>query len=148
MAAVICYILTLQWGGVTKAWNSGAMVGTLVSFIVLAIFFIFLQWFNGERAMVPFRLVKERTNYIGMIFAFCLGGNFFVLLHCLPVYLQVVAGIRNLAMIIVVTLGTIMSGAFISAIGHFVPLMISSGVISTIRASLIFTLNISHSSGN
>lgn len=154
MAAVVCYILALQWGGVTKDWNSRDVVGTLVGFVVLVIFFVFLQWYNGDRAIIPSRLVKDRTNYIGMMFIFTLGGAFFVLLYYLPVYFQVVSGvspqesgIRNLAMIIAVTLGTIVSGGYITAKGHFVPLMIGSGVIAAIGAGLIFTLNIGSSSG-
>lgn len=152
MAAVVCYILALQWGGVTKTWNSGSVIGTLVGCVVLIISFIFLQWYNGERATIPSRLVKERTNYIGMLYIFTLGGAFFTLLYYLPMYFQVVlgvsaqeSGIHNLAMIIAVTLGTIASGAYITSKGHFVPLMIGSGVISTIGAGLIFTLNIGSS---
>ena len=150
MAAVVCYILALQWGGVTKAWNSRDVVGTLVSFIVLLMVFVFIQWYNGERAIIPFRLVKERTNYIGMMYIFTIGGAFFVLLYYLPIYFQVVSGvspqesgIRNLAMIIAVTLGTIVSGGYITAKGHFVPLMIGGAIFATIGSGLVFTLNIS-----
>jgi hypothetical protein len=50
-------------------------------------------------------------------------------------------------MIIAVSLGTIASGGYITAKGHFVPLMIGSGVIATIGAGLVFTLNIDSSSG-
>lgn len=154
IAAVVCYILALQWGGITKAWNSGDVIGMLVGCVVLVIFFVLLQWYNGERAIIPFRLIKERINYIGMMYIFTLGGAFFILLYYLPVYFQVVSGvsaqdsgIRNLAMIIAVTLGTIASGGYITAKGHFVPLMIASGVFGTIGAGLIFTLNIGSSSG-
>ena len=154
MAAVVCYILALQWGGITNPWNSPDVIGTLVGCIVLIIFFIFLEWYNGERAIFPFRLLKERTNYIGMIYILSIGGAFFTLLYYLPDYFQIVSGIspqesgvRNLAMIIAVTLGTIASGAYITAKGHFVPLMIGAGMISTIGAGLIFTLDIDSSSG-
>jgi hypothetical protein len=154
MAAVVYYILALQWGGITKAWNSLDVVGTLVGCVALIILFIFLQWYNGERAIIPFRLVKERTNYVGMIYIFTVGGAFFILLYYLPFYFQVVSGVspqesgvRNLAMIIAVTLGTIASGSYITAKGHFVPLMIGSGFVSTVGAGLIFTLNIGSSSG-
>lgn len=149
MAAVVCYILALQWGGITKEWSSADVIGTLVGFIVLSIVFVVLQYFNGERAIIPPRLVKERTNYIGMMFVFLLGGSFFVLLYYLPIYFQVVSGvsaqdsgIRNLAMIIAVTLGTIVSGGYITAQGHFVPLMIGSGAVATVGAGLIYTLDI------
>jgi hypothetical protein len=154
MAAVVCYTLALQWGGIAKAWNSPDVVGALAGCVALIILFIFLQWYNGERAIIPFRLVKERTNYVGMIYIFTVGGAFFILLYYLPFYFQVVSsvspqesGVRNLAMIIAVTLGTIASGSYITSKGHFVPLMIGSGFVSTVGAGLIFTLNIGSSSG-
>lgn len=154
MAAVVCYILALQWGGITKAWSSGSVIGTLVCFGVLAILFAVLEWYIGERAMVPFRLVKKRINYIGLIYAFTIGGSFFNLLYYLPIYFQVVSGvspqesgIRNLGLIIAITIGTVSSGGYITARGHFVPVMIVAGVLSVVGTSLIHTLDIGSSSG-
>ncbi|PMD38673.1 major facilitator superfamily transporter [Hyaloscypha variabilis F] len=154
MAAVVCYILALQWGGITKPWNSASVIGTLVGCVVLIIFFVFLERYNGERAIFPMRLLKERTNYIGMMYILTIGGAFFTLLYYLPDYFQIVggvspqvSGVRNLAMIIAVTLGTIASGAYITAKGYFVPLMIGAAMVSTLGAGLIFTLDIDSSSG-
>jgi hypothetical protein len=83
-----------------------------------------------------------------------IGGAFFTLLYYLPDYFQIVggvspqvSGVRNLAMIIAVTLGTITSGAYITAKGYFVPLMIGAAMVSTLGAGLIFTLDIDSSSG-
>jgi MFS family permease len=149
MAAVCCFILALQWGGISKSWKDSSVIGTLVGWVLLSICFVVLQWWNGERAIIVPRLVKERTNYIGMMFVFLIGGSFFVLLFYIPIYFQVVSnvsaqesGIRNLAMIISVTIGTIVSGGYITAKGHFVPLMIFSGVVTTIGAGMIYTLDI------
>ncbi|KAN0110016.1 major facilitator superfamily transporter [Hyaloscypha variabilis] len=154
MAAVVCYILALQWGGITKPWNSASVIGTLVGCVVLIIFFVFLERYNGERAIFPMRLLKERTNYVGMMYILTIGGAFFTLLYYLPDYFQIVggvspqvSGVRNLAMIIAVTLGTIASGAYITAKGYFVPLMIGAAMVSTLGAGLIFTLDIDSSSG-
>lgn len=69
------------------------MVGTSVGGVVLGTSFIFLQCYNGERAIVPFRLTKEHTNYISLIFIFCLGGAFFILLYYLSIYFQAVSGV-------------------------------------------------------
>jgi MFS transporter, DHA2 family, glioxin efflux transporter len=154
LAAIVCYILALQWGGITKAWSSGPVIGILATFCILVILFVLIEWHNGERAMIPFRLAKERTNYIGMIYVLILGGCFFNLLYDLPFYFQVASGvssqesgIRNLAMIIAVTLATISSGGFITAKGIFVPIMIGSAILSIIGSSLIYTLTIGSSSG-
>jgi MFS family permease len=149
LVGVVCYLLALQWGGVTKPWSSGAVIGTLVAFGIIVVLFIILEYFQGERAMVVGRILKQRTIYVSMIFIFFLGGSFFLLLYYLPIYFQVVAGVspsesgvRNLAMIIACTIATITSGALISTFGHYVPILLAGGTMATIGAGLIFTLDV------
>jgi MFS transporter, DHA2 family, glioxin efflux transporter len=155
MAAIICYILALQWGGQSKAWNSSAVIGTLVGFVLILILFIVIEWYSGERAMIVGRIARDRTIWVSMIFIFFLAGTFFLLLYYLPIYFQVVSGVtasqsgvRNLPLILATTLATIISGGLISAYGHFVPFMIIGSVLSTIGAGLLYTLNTTSSSGH
>ncbi|KAG9233832.1 putative HC-toxin efflux carrier [Amylocarpus encephaloides] len=155
MAAIICYILALQWGGQTKSWGDSSVIGTLVGFVVLLIAFCVVEWWQGERAMMVPRLLKDRVIYTGMAFIFFLGGTFFLLLYYLPIYFQVVSGvsasqsgIRNLPLILGTVLATIVSGGVITMTGHFVPWMIGGGVLATIGAGLIFTLDIGSTSGH
>ena len=149
IAGVCCFILALQWGGVTKPWNDSTVIGTLIGFGLIMILFIFIQWRNGERAIIVGRILKQRPIFVGMTYIFLFAGGFFLLLYYLPIYFQVVdnvsasdSGIRNLAMIIAISLSTIVSGAFITMYGHYVPLMLAGGVLATIGAGLIFTLDI------
>ena len=39
-AAVVCYLLALQWGGISKGWSSSDVVGLLVDFGILFIAFL------------------------------------------------------------------------------------------------------------
>lgn len=149
IAGVVCFVLALQWGGVTKSWNDSTVIGTLVGFGLILILFIFIQWWNGERAIIVGRLLKKRTLAAGMTFTFFFSGGFFILLYYLPIYFQVVdnvsaseSGIRNLSMIIAISLSTIVSGGLITVYGHYVPMMITGGVLATIGAGLIYTLDI------
>lgn len=153
MAAVICYILALQWGGQSKSWNSGDVIGTLVGFGVIMILFVIIQYYQGERAIIVGRLLKDRTISVGMAFIFFLAGGFFLLLYYLPIYFQVVSGvtasqsgIRNLPLILGTTITTIISGGLISAYGHFVPFMIFGSVLATIGSGLLYTLSTTSSS--
>jgi hypothetical protein len=155
IAGVCCFILALQWGGVTKSWNDSTVIGTLVGFGLFMILFIFIQWYQGERAILVGRIIKKRFIYVGMIFIFFFAGAFFILLYYLPIYFQVVdgvsasdSGIRNLAMIVAISLSTIVSGGLITAYGHYVPFMIAGGVLSTIGAGLIFTLDVNSPSSH
>lgn len=149
MAAAVCFLLAMEWGGTSKKWDSGSVIGVLVGFGVLVILFAIVEWKQGERAVIVGRLLRERTIYIGVAFAFFLGGAFFVLLYYIPVYFQVISnvsaaesGIRNLAMVIAVSLCTIFSGTFISSFGHFVPCLLIGGVFTTVGSGLIFTLGL------
>jgi hypothetical protein len=70
VGAVTCFILALQWGGVSKAWNSAAVIGTLVAFVVCMILFVTEQWWLGENAMVHSLIIKRRTVWVGSMFSF------------------------------------------------------------------------------
>jgi MFS transporter, DHA2 family, glioxin efflux transporter len=149
IAGVCCFILALQWGGTTKSWNDSTVIGTLIGFGLIMILFIFIQWWNGERAILVGRILKRRPIYVGMTYIVLFAGSFFILLYYLPIYFQVVdsvsasdSGIRNLAMIIAISLSTIVSGALITVYGHYVPMMLAGGVLATIGSGLIFTLDI------
>jgi hypothetical protein len=70
VGAVVCYILAMQWGGISKAWTSAAVIGTLVAFGIFVILFIISQWYQGENAMVHSRIIKRRTIAVGCLFSF------------------------------------------------------------------------------
>jgi hypothetical protein len=70
VGACTCFILALQWGGVSKSWNSGAVIGTLVAFAVFMILFVIEQWWLGENAMVHSLIIKRRTIWVGSMFSF------------------------------------------------------------------------------
>ena len=61
LAALICYILALQWGGVTKPWGSADVIGCLVGWITLTILFVAIQYFQHDRALLVGRVMKQRN---------------------------------------------------------------------------------------
>ena len=70
LGSLVCFILALQWGGQTKAWNNGSVIATLVLWISFNIIFIFVESFQGARAMVPLRLVKPRMTWVNALWSF------------------------------------------------------------------------------
>jgi hypothetical protein len=70
VGAVVCFILAMQWGGVSKAWNSAAVIGTLVAFGVCVVLFVIAQWWQGEDAMVHSRIIQRRTIAVACLFSF------------------------------------------------------------------------------
>ncbi|KAL3426508.1 major facilitator superfamily transporter [Phlyctema vagabunda] len=153
LAAVICYILALQWGGVRMAWDSATIIGLLVGCVLLLICFGIEQWWQDERAMLPPRLLRNRYVHQGMAYSFAISGTYFLVLYFLPIYFQAIgnvsplqSGVRNLPLIISITIATICSGIGITVTGRPMPFMFAGGVLCTIGVGLLFTLDIGSSS--
>ena len=70
MASLVCYLLAMEWGGTTKAWNSGSEIAVLVLFPVLILIFILNEWWQGEKAQITFRILKRRAMLAVCLFAF------------------------------------------------------------------------------
>jgi MFS family permease len=58
MSLIIQYLLALQYGGQTHAWDSSVVIGLLVGFIVSFASFIAWEVYQKERAMIVVRLVS------------------------------------------------------------------------------------------
>ena len=70
MAAIICYLLALQWGGVTKAWSDGDVIGVLVAFGVLLIIFCIVEWYMDDRAVLQRSLLGRREIMVTCAYVF------------------------------------------------------------------------------
>ena len=149
MAAVVCICLALQWGGVTKAWNSAAVIGTLVGFVLITIVFAANEYLAGEYALLPLRHLKNRRLLIACIYTFFFCGGFFVLLYYLPIYFQSVdnvsasqSGVRNLPLVLGTSIFAVFSGGLITVTGQYVPFLILGAVLNAVGAGLLYTLDI------
>lgn len=70
MAAIVCYLLALQWGGVTKAWRDSSVIGTLVGFGLLLITFGLVEWYMGDRALLQGALLGRREILVTCLYMF------------------------------------------------------------------------------
>ncbi|OAA56295.1 efflux pump antibiotic resistance protein [Niveomyces insectorum RCEF 264] len=154
MGAVISYVLALQYGGQTDPWNSGKVIGLLVAFGVLALLFAGWEWYNAERAMIVPRLIVKRTVWVNSLFAFFFASAYFTIIYYLPIYFQSVdnvsptqSGIRNLPLIIAVTIGTIVSGGTISKTNIATPFLPPFTAIAAVGTGLLYTLDVGTGSG-
>ena len=154
MGLVISYILALNYGGMKYAWNSSKVVGLLVGFVMLSAAFATWEWCQEDRAMVPFRLAGERVYIVSSVFAFFFSGAYFLIIYYLPIYFQVVdnisaamSGVRNLPLILAVTISMLASGAYISVTGVAAPLIVAGTALGLICAGLLYTFDIGTSEG-
>ncbi|KFA76887.1 hypothetical protein S40288_09296 [Stachybotrys chartarum IBT 40288] len=154
LGAILCYLLALQYGGLSHAWNSSTVIGLLVGFFVIVIVFVAFQIYQGERSMLAPRLVKQRAVWVGSLFQFFFAGSYYAVLYILPIYFQSVdnasptdSGVRNLSLILSLTVFTIMSGGFISSTGIATPLEVIGSAVASIGAGLLYTFDIGTSTG-
>ncbi|KAF2096360.1 DNA repair protein RAD50 [Rhizodiscina lignyota] len=155
LCGIVCLLLAFQWGGVTKKWSDGNVIGTLVAAGVIIIIFICWEIWLGERALMVPRLLKQKTISLGLVYQLFNNAGFFVLLYYLPIYFQVVSGVsaaesgvRNIPYVIGISLCSIVSGVVITITGEYQILMILGAVMSTIGAGLIYTLDVGSPSSN
>ncbi|KAL5356064.1 major facilitator superfamily domain-containing protein [Aspergillus floccosus] len=154
MAGVCCLLLALQWGGVSKAWSSADVIGTLVGFGLITIAFLAIEYIQGDRALLVPHILKKKVNYMGCIVSFFLGGAEFTLIYYIPIYFQSIlgttaqdSGVRNLAFIIALTIFTVISGGAITATGYFTPFAVIGAAIATIGSGLMYTWSQTTSAG-
>lgn len=154
MGFTTSFLLALQYGGIQHPWGSSLVIGLFAGSGLILAAFVALEWFQGERSMIAPRLLKDRTLYISSSYAFFFAGGYFVLIYYLPIYFQSIhsvsptmSGVRNLPLIIAVTIATIVSGASITKTGIYAPILVASAAIATVAAGLIYTLDIGTGSG-
>lgn len=73
MGLISCFVLALQWGGLTHPWNSPTIIGLFVVFGVVTIIFCFVEYRLGENALIPYRILRVRSIYVGSLFLIFLG---------------------------------------------------------------------------
>ncbi|KAK7421865.1 hypothetical protein QQZ08_009743 [Neonectria magnoliae] len=154
MGATVSFILGVQYGGQAYSWGSSKVVGLLVGFVLISAAWAALQWYQGDRGMVPTHIIRLRTVAVMSAFAFIFAGSFFLAIYYLPVYFQSVhgtsptsSGVRNLPMIIAVTFATIVSGGLVSATGYYQHLLLGGSAIACVGAGLLYLLDIDTSTG-
>ncbi|GMF77469.1 unnamed protein product [Aspergillus oryzae] len=147
MASVTCYILAMQYGGLTHPWNSSVVIGLIVGFVAILAVLCGWEVYMGEMAMSCPRLVKKHAipSAVGFFFF----GSYIVVIYYLPIYFQSIdgtsaigSGVHNLPFILAVSIFTVLSGILISMTGYPAPFVISGAAVGTIGCGLLYTFNI------
>ncbi|KAF2502206.1 major facilitator superfamily transporter [Lophium mytilinum] len=154
MGGIIAFILALQYGGQTMAWNSSTVIGLLVGFVLIFAAFLLWEAFQKERAMMILRLCAQRAIWVGSTFQFLYGASYFIGLYYLPIYFQSVrnvspseSGIRNLPLVLSFGISSITGGLALSKFGHAVPMMAVGSSLATVACGLFYTLDASTTTG-
>lgn len=151
--AIVCLLLALQWGGTEYPWKSGRIIALFVLFGILIIAFCVIQYWKGDTATVPPK-VLVRSVVAGSWFGICLGGAFFIMIYYLPIWFQAIqgvtateSGIRNLPMILSQVFASVASGVLITKLGYYTPWLYVSTALMAIGAGLLSTMTLGSSIG-
>lgn len=149
LPAVVCLLLALQWGGSLYPWKSARIIALFCLFGILIIAFTYVQLTSGENATLPMRILKQRTIAFGAAVSFSIGCGFLLMVFFVPLWFQAIqgvsateSGIRNLPLVLAVTLFSIIAGGAITGFGYYAPLGIVGSVIYAIGCGLIASFEV------
>ncbi|KAI2474678.1 MFS transporter [Pyrenophora tritici-repentis] len=149
ICAIVCLLLTLQWGGFTYAWSNSKVWGTLLGFGLLIIVFIIIQLRQGERATIPVRVFTQRTVLVSCLYSTLLSMALYTHIFYLPFYFQAIkgttaeqSGIRTIAYLVSITCSSIVIGGLITVVGWYAPFMWFGSAVFAIGAGMLYTLKV------
>lgn len=71
-AALLSFLLSIQWGGDTYSWSNDRIIALLAISSVFFIIFVLVQVKKRDFAMLPLRLLKQRSILFGALFSLAL----------------------------------------------------------------------------
>ena len=79
--AVVCFLAALQIGSAWEGWSSWKPCVLFAVSAVLLAAFLFSQWRLRDKAMLPFRLVRQRVVICSMACSALIDGFYYVLIY-------------------------------------------------------------------
>ncbi|TRX88333.1 hypothetical protein FHL15_010771 [Xylaria flabelliformis] len=154
MPAVVTLLLALQWGGIDYPWSNGRIIALLVLSGVLAIAFVAIELWQGEKAVLPSRIFAQRSVSYASFYGFATSGAIYVLTFYLPEWFQGVKGVSpllssvyTLPWLITSVIVLLGSGAVMSKFGHADVWMFVGSVFGAVGSGLFTTFTPETSTG-
>jgi hypothetical protein len=86
--AAIQFFLALQYGGNEFAWSSRQVIGLFCGSGATFIVWLLWDYHQGDNAMVPFSMMKNKIVWASCICGSFFGSTIFVMAYYLPIYFQ------------------------------------------------------------
>ncbi|KAF2031680.1 MFS general substrate transporter [Setomelanomma holmii] len=101
------------------------VIGLLVGFGVMVLALIVIEIWQGERAMLTPRLMRQRTVWVNSVWGFFFAG-------AIDKRSPIGSGVHNISLIALFSVATFVSGRAITQTGIAAPYLVSSSVVVTI----------------
>lgn len=149
LGLITSLLLVITWGGQQYAWNDSRIIGLFVGFGLLLLTFCYWNWKQGERALIPLRVLRKRSICMGAITLFAYGIILYVYGYYLPIFFQSVqgatttdSGVRYIALVVPQILALVLTGAIVTKWGYYVPYMIAGAVVASVGSGLLTTIDL------
>ena len=154
IVAAVMLFLALQFNEQYWAWRSARIIGLLVGSGITAILFVFWQWRQGDKALLPPKIILQRSVAFSCLGAFFIYGTFLVHAYYLPIWFQaikndtaIMSGVSLIAYVIGNAIFSVIAGIAVSKIGYFAPPAIIGAAVGTVGCGLLSTLQVDSGPG-
>lgn len=149
LAAVVMLLLVLQWGSTTHAWNSGLIISLLGGSAVMTLHSLGWQWYRGDKALIPPRIMRQPNVIAGCLCTFFLTGTLSVHIYYLLAYFQVIkndnashSGTSLTYYLLWSVIFSIIAGAVATKSGYYNPPALPGPLVNLASCALLTTLKI------
>ncbi|KAK5076895.1 hypothetical protein LTR64_005625 [Lithohypha guttulata] len=140
--------LALQWSQERSSdWSSARCIAIIVLSGAMFLSFGVWLWWQGDEALIPLHILRQRTVAVSCIAAFFIYGTLLIHTYYLPIWFQAIkdktaieSGIATIPYMLINALFSLAAGVFVSKNGLFAPPAIAGCFIATIGAGLLATL--------
>ncbi|KAJ5713617.1 uncharacterized protein N7483_010798 [Penicillium malachiteum] len=147
---VIMILLALEWGGSKYPWKSATIIGLFIGGAGLGIVFAFWQIRRGDNAMIPPRLITNRTLFFACATEFFIMGAVMISIYYLPEWFQVIkgasptkSGIMYLPLALSDVIAALSAGASLKYLGYPNGLILFGTALMSIATGLFSTFTTS-----
>ncbi|KAK5047592.1 hypothetical protein LTR84_006689 [Exophiala bonariae] len=148
LGAMAMLFLALQFSEERYSWSSARSIGLLCGFGATTLIFAAWLKYRGESALIPPRIIKQRTVAASCGAAFLIYGALLIHSYYLPVWFQAVkgtsavtSGVNMVPYMAANALFSLIAGVFVSKNGLFAPPSIIGCAIGTIGSGLLATID-------
>ncbi|KAF3765317.1 efflux pump protein [Cryphonectria parasitica EP155] len=145
--AAVMFLLALEFGGNSYAWNSSVIIGLFCGAGVTVIVFFLWESRIGEKAMLPLQIIRDRIIWTSAANMACLMVSMVVASAYLPTYFQAVrgdeptmSGVSMLPSILSQLIMSIVAGVATPKMGYYLPWVIFGNVLMAIGNGFLSTL--------
>lgn len=149
LGAAVQLFVALQLSEARLSWSSSPVIGCLCGFGVTTLLFIAWCWHRQDAALLPPRIIRQRTVAASCGAAFFIYGAVLVHSYYLPIYFQAIrnasalqSGVDMVPYMVANAVLSLLAGIFVSKNGLFAPPAIIGCMIGTIGCGLLATLNV------